>query len=62
MVKASENNNESQIPSTSSNKGNVKTNKIWKISVLQNEIIALMRPLLSEVKNEEPKIANPAKK
>ena len=62
IVKASENNNDNHIPSTPKIRGRVNTKMIWNISVRQKEITALISPLLSEVKNEEPNIANPAKK
>ena len=62
MVKASENNNDNHMPSTPNIRGRVNTKMIWNISVRQKEIIALISPLLSEVKRDEPNIAKPAKK
>ena len=62
IVNTSEKKRDSQIPSTCHNKGKVNTNMIWKTSVLQNDITALIKPLLREVKKADPNIANPAKK
>ena len=51
-----------QIPSSSNTSGNSITAAIWKTSVLKNDMSAEIRPLLSAVKNDEPKMANPAKR
>ena len=57
---------ESQIPYTSlpvgKTSGSVNTAITWKTSVLKNEIIADIGPLLRAVKKDEPNIANPANK
>ena len=53
---------DAQIPSSSQIIGRIITAAIWKTSVLKNEIIADVRPSLSAVKNDEPKIAIPAKR
>ena len=50
------------MPSICHNNGRVNTKMIWKTRVLQKDIIALISPLLSEVKKAEPNMANPAKK
>ena len=53
---------EIQIPSILQIRGNKRTAAIWKTSVLKNDIKADVKPSLSAVKNEEPKIAIPAKR
>ena len=51
-----------QIPSSSNTSGNKITAAIWKTNVLKNDMTAEIRPLLSAVKNDEPKMAKPAKR
>lgn len=41
-------------------RGRARINTTWKTSVLKNEIIAEITPLFSAVKNDEPKMLNPA--
>ena len=53
---------EYQIPSICKNTGRISTAAIWNTSVRRNEIAAEISPLLSAVKNDEPKIENPAKR
>ena len=53
---------EIQIPSICQNKGKIKIAATWKTRVLKNEINAETSPSFSAVKNDEPKIENPASK
>ena len=50
------------MPSTPQNRGKNITAAIWNTKVRRKEIAAETRPLLSAVKKEEPKIANPEKR
>ena len=52
---------EYHIPSSPNIRGNSRTPSIWYTSVLIKEISAEIGPLLSAVKNDEPKIENPEK-
>ena len=52
---------ESQIPSIFHIKGIINTAAVWNKSVLKKDISAEVRPSLSAVKKEEPKIAIPEK-
>ena len=49
----------SQIPSIPSTRGSVSTTATWNTSVRRNDIVADTIPLLSAVKNAEPKILKP---
>ena len=45
---------DSHIPSSSQMSGNRSTAASWNTKVRRNDIIALVRPSLSAVKNDEP--------
>ena len=51
---------EIHIPLILKKTGSISTAEIWNTSVRKNEISAEIRPLLSAVKKEEPKIDIPA--
>lgn len=50
---------ENQMPSMPQISGSRRTQAIWNIRVRRKEIAAEMKPLLSAVKNEEPKMEIP---
>ena len=50
---------ESQIAFLPNTAGKMNIARIWKSSVLKNDIAAEIAPLLSAVKNAEPKMLNP---
>ena len=53
---------DTQIPSTPINKGRMNTAATWNTNVLQIDIKADIKPLLSEVNNADPNTENPAMK
>lgn len=55
----SANTTDNQIPFKPNIIGKTKIAIIWNNNVLTNEMIAEIKPLLREVKNEEQKILNP---
>ena len=50
---------DSHMPSSSQMSGNSITAASWNTSVRRKDISALVRPSLSAVKNDEPKIEKP---
>ena len=66
MLTINDNNSEKmtadQIPTLPSTNGTIKTVKIWKTSVLKNEMIAEVMPSFSAVNRDDEKILNPESK